>query len=245
MIADLQQGKHKMETKHKGLPEASKAYEDGKHRRYIMLFTVNGGAFTVAKLFAGPGADAVLGSLQLWQLSLGMILFTTAMTVDIFKFGEKMQGYLGEEVFTKYGKAVLISLGLLIAAGWFLVAREDIWGFAMQNDAEALKQLNIQIGEAESRGDRDWLDSVIASQLAFRRADRETIDGRVQFLGKVKASDARQTRVESVDIIGDRAVVKCVVTLKSAGADKSYHNLRLFVRQAGKWKLLGWANEPI
>lgn len=115
----------------------------------------------------------------------------------------------------------------------------------MQNDTEALTRLNIQIGEAESRGDRDWLDGMIASELAFRRADRKTVDGRVQFLSKVKASDERQTRIESIDIIGDRAIVKCVVTLKSAGAEKSYHNLRLFVQEAGKWKLLGWANEPI
>ena len=114
----------------------------------------------------------------------------------------------------------------------------------MQNDAETLKQLNIQSGEAESRGDRDWLEGVIAPRLAFQRADRVTVDDRSQFLSKVKTSDARQTRIESIDIIGDRAVVKCVVTLMSAGTAKSYHNLRLFVRQAGKWKLLAWANEP-
>lgn len=234
-----------METKHKRLPEASKAYEEGKHRRYTMLFTVNGGAFAVVKVFACPAAGTVLGSLQLWQLSLGMILFTTVMVVDIFKFGQKMQRYLGDEVFTGYGKAVLILLGLLIVMGWSLVARDDIWRLAMQNDTETLTQLNIQIGEAESRGDRDWLDGVIAPELAFRRADRKTIDGRVQFLSKVKASDSRQTRIESIDVIGDRAIVKCVVTLKLAEADKSYHNLRLFVRQAGEWKLLGWANEPI
>lgn len=234
-----------MVTKDKYLQEASKAYEDGKHRRYTMLFTVNGGAFAVAKVFAGPGAGMVLGALQLWQLSLGMILFTTVMVVDIFKFGQKMQRYLGKEVFAEYGKAVLILLGLLIATGWSLVARDDIWRFVMQNDTEILTQLNIQIGEAESRGDRDWLDGVIASEFAFRRADRKTVDGRVQFLSKVKASDERQTRIESIDVIGDRAIVKCVVTLKSAGAHKSYHNLRMFVRQAGEWKLLGWANEPI
>jgi hypothetical protein len=234
-----------LETKHKRLPEASKAYEEGKHRRYTMLFTVNGGAFAVAKVFSVPSAATVLGSLQLWQLSLGMILFTIVMVVDIFTFGQKMHRHLGDEVFTGYGKAVLILLGVLFAMGWFLVAREDIGGFAMKNDAEVLKQLNIQIGEAESRGDRDWLDDVLAPKLAFQRADRVTIDDRSQFLSKVNASDARQTRIESIDIIGDRAVVKCVVTLMSSGTAKSYHNLRLFVQQSGKWKLLAWANEPV
>lgn len=173
-----------------------------------------------------------------------MILFTALMIVVVFMFGEKMRGRCLPDAFGKAGKVVLILLGLLIASGWSLTARADVSALAMQKDVEALKQLNIQIGEAESRGDRDWLEGVIAPKLAFQRADRVTVDDRSQFLSKVKASDVRQTRIESIDIIGDRAVVKCVVTLKSAGTAKSYHNLRLFVRQAGKWKLLAWANEP-
>src|SRR3712207_4720215 len=37
----------------------------------------------------------------------------------------------------------------------------------------------------------------------------------------------------------NRAVVECVVTQ----GEKDYHNLRLFVRRDGQWKLLAWANE--
>jgi hypothetical protein len=44
----------------KKIPESFKAYEDGKHRRYNLLFAVNGGAFAVAKLFADEKAVAVL-----------------------------------------------------------------------------------------------------------------------------------------------------------------------------------------
>lgn len=116
----------------------------------------------------------------------------------------------------------------------------------MQKDKEVLAQLNVQIGEAESKGDRNWLDGVIAPKLAFRRADGTTIDDRTDFLKKVGPSDPRETTVDSIDLNGDRAIVKCIVTVKSARGDKkSYHNLRLFVRHERKWKLLGWANEPL
>ncbi len=118
----------------------------------------------------------------------------------------------------------------------------------MQDDMHALEQLNIRIGMAESKGDdvaRDWLASVIAPKLAFSRADRTTIDNREEFLKKVKPSSPRETAIESIDIYGDRAVVRCIVTLKSVGDDKEFHNLRLFARHEGQWKLLGWANEPL
>lgn len=119
----------------------------------------------------------------------------------------------------------------------------------MQNDKQAdideLTKLNVELGDAETRGDGEWLANVIAPELAFRRADRTTIDNRAAFLAKVKQSDPRETEVESIELYGDRAVVKCIVTLKSATGDERFHNLRLFVRHDGAWKLLGWANEPM
>jgi hypothetical protein len=52
-------------------------YEDGKHRRYSLLFSVNGGAFAVAKLLVGAEGKTttVLGRLTLPELSWGMILY--------------------------------------------------------------------------------------------------------------------------------------------------------------------------
>lgn len=114
-----------------------------------------------------------------------------------------------------------------------------------QNDIDALRQLNVELGDAESQGNREWLDGVIAPELAFLRADKKTFDNRATFLAKVKRSDGRKTEVESVETYGDRAVVKCIVTVKSESGDKRFHNLRLFVRNDGEWKLLGWANEPL
>jgi hypothetical protein len=113
-----------------------KAYEDGKHRRYNLLFAVNGGAFAVAKLFTDPkllcdgNLPPILGGLSLGRLSFGMILFTALMTLDIYMFGHKMRKLMLEgkrnvsmwqETFSLPGKAVLIAIGSLICIGWFLV----------------------------------------------------------------------------------------------------------------------------
>ncbi len=64
-----------------------------------------------------------MGHLTLPELSVGMILFTVVMVVDIFAFGEKMRKtFLEQAFFGRPGKLVLLMLGLLICAGWFLVA---------------------------------------------------------------------------------------------------------------------------
>lgn len=102
-------------------------YETGKHRRYSLLFSVNGGAFAIAKLLAEAptGSPVVLGGLTLSHLSVGMILFTAVMVYDIFAFGEKMRAALDRPgrpgVFGPPGKVVLLLLGALIASGWAFV----------------------------------------------------------------------------------------------------------------------------
>jgi hypothetical protein len=101
--------------------EGFKLYEEGKHRRYGLLFSVNGGALAIAKLFADEKATAFLGNLTVSQLAIGMILFTIVMATDIFMFGEKMRTTYIAGVFGWQGKSVLILIGLLICAGWFLV----------------------------------------------------------------------------------------------------------------------------
>jgi len=102
--------------------ENFKAYEDGKHRRYSLLFAVNGGAFAVAKLVAQPNVSNVVGSLTMHQLSIGMVLFTIVMTADIFMFGEKMRKTYLPDDFRWQGKLVLLLIGILISAGWLLAA---------------------------------------------------------------------------------------------------------------------------
>lgn len=104
--------------------DAFELYESGKHRRYGLLFAVNGGAFAIAKLLAGDVAtrELVLGGLRLWQLSLGMVLFTAVMVWDIFEFGLKMRRTYLPDAFGPQGRIVLLLLGGLIGLGWILVS---------------------------------------------------------------------------------------------------------------------------
>lgn len=46
----------------------------------------------------------------------------------------------------------------------------------MPDDRAVLEQLNVEIGNAEDRGDSVWLDSVLAPQLAFRRANGQIVN---------------------------------------------------------------------
>jgi hypothetical protein len=82
--------------------------------------------------------------------------------------------------------------------------------------------------------------SVLAPELAFSRVSGAIDDGE-RYLQKLAESSRHTTEVESVEVLGNRAIVKCVVTQDG----RRYHNLRLWIRHEGKWVLLGWANESI
>ncbi len=96
--------------------DAMELYENGKHRRYSLLFSVNGGAYAVAAVIAKSGN--VLGGLSLRDLSMGMVAFTIVMTWDIYEFGERNRKVPIPEVFGNKGKMVLLLLGALICIGW-------------------------------------------------------------------------------------------------------------------------------
>ena len=97
-------------------------YETGKHRRYNLLFSVNGGAFAIARLITPDPEHAalVLGGLTLPWLAAGMIFFTLVMTTDIHQFGLRMRGHQSD-LFGAPGRVVLWLLGALVAGGWLLV----------------------------------------------------------------------------------------------------------------------------
>jgi hypothetical protein len=111
------------------------------------------------------------------------------------------------------------------------------------DDAQFLHELNMQISEAENQGNKAWLAQILAPRLAFQRADpARTVDDGVAFLQKVHDGGKRKTvSVEPIKIYGDRAIVECIVQ----DGEARFHNLRLFVRREGSWKLLGWANERV
>lgn len=109
----------------------------------------------------------------------------------------------------------------------------------MQDNIVALTYLNQEIGTLESAGDVESLRSIAASVLAFRRRDGSLAD-RSAYLSKINPGP-RQTTIESIQLYGNRAVVACVVEIAGART----HNLRLFVKEQDRWRLLGWANEPV
>ena len=117
---------------------------------------------------------------------------------------------------------------------------------AIGKDERDLADLNVRIGAEETKGDaasKEWLGQVIAPVLAFRRASGK-LDGRTAYLAGIGPSAPRETTIQAIEVAGDRAIVRCVVTMKSPDGEKRYDNLRLFVRLDSRWQLLGWANEP-
>jgi hypothetical protein len=110
--------------------DAFELYESGKHRRYTLLFAVNGGAFAVAKLLV---EDEPLGWLNLTMVALAMAILNAAMTADIYWFGEKIRQEMIPGVFAWRGKTVLISIGGLLYLAWLLVAMGLTFGGKISN----------------------------------------------------------------------------------------------------------------
>jgi hypothetical protein len=97
-------------------------YEEGKHRRYALMFSVNGGAFAIGKLLTGePGRPGVVvGGMKLWHLAIAMIFFTAVMACDIAAFGSRMK-LLNKDLFDIPGKVVLALLSIFLGFGWLIV----------------------------------------------------------------------------------------------------------------------------
>ena len=112
-----------LSTTQLSLNEAFELYENGKHRRYSLLFAVNGGAFAISKLLVVEAGkpSVVLGSLTLQQLAIGMAAFTLFMVWDIYVFGQNMRTTFLPKAFQWQGKTVLVVLGALQLGGWLLI----------------------------------------------------------------------------------------------------------------------------
>lgn len=95
--------------------EVVAAYEDGKHRRYGLLFAVNGGALAIGRIVVSGSESEkiVLGGLKIWMLGIAMAIFSVVMTYDIWKFGERMRLF-DETLFGPPGRRVLLLIGTLL-----------------------------------------------------------------------------------------------------------------------------------
>jgi hypothetical protein len=99
-------------------------YIEGKMKRYSLMFSVNGGAFLLAKLFAEENTRQVLGGLSPKALAIGAVLFTVLMWRDIYLFGDMMKRdfFGGELVFQRQGILIRHALSSLLIIGWLLAA---------------------------------------------------------------------------------------------------------------------------
>jgi hypothetical protein len=99
-------------------------YIEGKMKRYSLMFSVNGGAFLIAKLFTEENTKQVLGGLSPKALAVGAVLFTVLMWRDIYLFGDMMKRefFGGKLVFQRQGILILHALSGLVITGWLLAA---------------------------------------------------------------------------------------------------------------------------
>jgi hypothetical protein len=115
----------------------------------------------------------------------------------------------------------------------------------MKNNYEKLRALNIEIGRAETRGDKQFFKTLLAPHFAMHRASGEFED-RKGFIADVKRGDKRVTEIRSITFFeANCALVSCVVTMETAKGTVRFHNARLFTRRLPDmdWQLLAWANE--
>ena len=96
------------------------AYTEGKMKRYGLLFSVNGGAFALAKFSSDKGLD-----IHPVVIASGAIFFTVLMTLDIWMFGFAMRKQfegIQEGLFGQHGRIILLGLALLLIFAWALAA---------------------------------------------------------------------------------------------------------------------------
>ena len=108
----------------------------------------------------------------------------------------------------------------------------------MADNKEFWYAINQEITRAENAGDAETLATLVASELAFRRANGK-IEGRKAFLEAAKPSGPRV--LEAIDpllVVDQRAVIRCTICM----GEERFDNIRLFIQEGEQWKLLGWAN---
>jgi hypothetical protein len=89
--------------------DAYSAYENGKQRRYQLLFSVNGGVLAINAIAPQAWRTVLLGAM--------MIAFTMVMTADIKAFGERFH-MTYNDMFGRKGQKVLANIRLILCVSW-------------------------------------------------------------------------------------------------------------------------------
>lgn len=101
-----------------------KLYEDGKKRRYDLLFAVNGGVFAIVSGVKALGA-ANLPGIALPRIAIAMAVLTGLFGYDIWKFGMRMREKATDDqlesdkgIFAKPGRIVLCGICGVLMLSW-------------------------------------------------------------------------------------------------------------------------------
>jgi 1,4-alpha-glucan branching enzyme len=111
----------------------------------------------------------------------------------------------------------------------------------------ALRDLNLEIGEAEKRKDLDYLGRVLADDLTLVDEQGDTL-GKQQYLDRVKSPSHNIEMVGSevigVNERGNTADVELEVTVRGTQGKEAvqgtYRHARTFVRREGRWQVTKW-----
>jgi hypothetical protein len=107
--------------------DAYNTYQDGKMKRYTLLFSINGGAYAIVTWVAEHmgAAERISRAASLKPIAvvvaIAASLFTALMCVDLWLFGRMMKkAGTGVDLvyFGEHGKAVLASIVLILLVAW-------------------------------------------------------------------------------------------------------------------------------
>jgi hypothetical protein len=94
--------------------DAFAAYENGKQRRYQLLFAVNVAVLAISNIAPTPWRNVLLSVL--------MFLFTRIMTDDIRAFGKSFNDDYPNSMFREPGQRVLRNVRWILCAAWIGLA---------------------------------------------------------------------------------------------------------------------------
>jgi Domain of unknown function (DUF4440) len=116
--------------------------------------------------------------------------------------------------------------------------------------AEALRQVNLELGEAEKERDVDRLEKLVHDFLVFRRADGGIVTKR-QYLEAVptRTYDVLESEIVEIDEGKDSTVVTVIVTAAGRANDKpfsgTFRNTLVFVSEGDRWQCRVWVNSRV
>lgn len=202
--------------------------------------------FTIAHLFA----DIWSREEQLPMRDRSMI--TVALLAAQGRVDELRQhiaGALHQKI--TQGQILEIMIHVAHYAGW--PAGHSGQRIALQVfEEQKLRDLNIKIGEAEKNGDVEFLESILAENLIFERANKNVVN-KEEYLAALSSGartyESLVTDQIKVGLDDDNAVVTLRVTTKGKlnGEEFSgqFTNVRRFVRLNGQWQCVEWRNTRI